>query len=212
MENNVVIVNSQPKDSKPKIKKIVLASLGLLVLVTGVLAGTLLIQQNQDFRERASTDPCLNHDTSDLCAADTVNNCAWVQCAAGGPEGISTGSCHVAETPVTSVCSPSEGEPSVVFCQNIKVYDFSWTELTASDLKALKPGDRVYLTVTGMPETENFDKARFSVNDGAWIEVGTDHIHTGTTTEFFYLYTIPSNNSTFKVEAEVHSVTLNTWI
>lgn len=51
---DVVIVNGDNKGGRGKI---VMAILGLLVLVVGVLAGTLLIRENQDFRERAAEIP-----------------------------------------------------------------------------------------------------------------------------------------------------------
>lgn len=53
---NVVIVNDSSKGSR-RIRKIVMAILGLLVLIVGVLAGTLLVRENQDFRERAAEIP-----------------------------------------------------------------------------------------------------------------------------------------------------------
>ncbi|OGM76634.1 hypothetical protein A2188_01930 [Candidatus Woesebacteria bacterium RIFOXYA1_FULL_43_9] len=55
-----------------KIKKVVFASLGLLVLVGGVLAGTFLIGKNQDFRERAAGVP--GKTCSEIAFSDDFNS------------------------------------------------------------------------------------------------------------------------------------------
>ena len=200
-----VSVDDKPKKYfvSPKGRKFVATLFGLLILVGGLTTGGYLVQQQQLLQQKASTgrpEVCDPIQSDSECIEIGIGG----ECGTGKTCQVSAGS---------TVCSCLTGETTTtISCQNIRIYDFNWTLLSAADLKLLKPGDRVYLTVTGEPTTENFDKAHFSINDGAWIEVGRDHIHTGTTTEFFYLYTIPSNNSAFKVKAEVYSVTLNTWI
>ena len=200
----VSVEDNKPKKYfvSPKGRKFVATLFGLLVLVGGLGAGGYLVQQQQDVRERAAIP-------EDTCSSQSSGGCA------NQPVGFNcqTGStCQITATDDTQTCSCVSSTITSISCKNIRVYDWNWTLLSAADLKLLKPGDRVYLTVTGEPTTENFDKARFSVNDGAWTEVGRDHLHTGTTSQFWSVYTIPSQNSYFKIKGEVHSVTLNTWI
>ena len=54
MENLTIIANSSQKRLNSKTKQAIWALLGLLILVGGVLAGTFLVKENQDFRERAA--------------------------------------------------------------------------------------------------------------------------------------------------------------
>jgi hypothetical protein len=200
----MAVKDSLPKyHVSPKGRRFVATLFGLLILVGGLSTGGYLVQQQQLIQQKASEDPCLTHTTAVLCDADDTNGCSWYLC---------NNSCHVTGTPNDDVCDPSATTSTTLSCREIKAYDFNWVLLTTSGLKSLKPGDRIYLTVTGEPTTESFDKARFSINGGAWIEVGSENKKAGTTTEFWYLYTIPSNNNSFKVEAQVHSVELNTWI
>jgi hypothetical protein len=112
-----------------------------------------------------------------------------------------TGTCK-GTTPLTPITPPTD----TPICQNIKAYDTSWNALTADQLKTLKVGDVVKLTVKGTNGT--FDKAQFKINGAATWTERTDK--KPSTEEFFIDYTIPAGITTFNVEAQVH-VTGGVW-
>lgn len=85
-------------------------------------------------------------------------------------------------------------------CRQIKAYDPSWNPLTPEQLSRLRPGDRVRFTAQGQPANE-FTKARFRVNQGAWQE--TTSKKPGTE-EYYLEYILPANVTNFRIEAEVY--------
>lgn len=224
---NVVIVNNNPKPSRPT-GKIVVAVLGLLILVTGVLAGTLLIRQNQDFRERASDDPCLARTTATLCASaigSTPLNCTWYDCGVCRTTGTSVAdACPTVPAPTDPPLVPTKPpteSSSTMSCDEIRGYNafsVTWQRLTLADLKNLKAGNLVYLTVYATWSSNSvtpFDKARIRINGGAWQETNsikpTVFPVTGQV-EYYISYTIPEGITSFKVEGQVHIAETNTWI
>jgi hypothetical protein len=109
-------------------------------------------------------------------------------------------------TACSSTTTNTETNTDTPICQNIKAYDTSWNALTADQLKTLKVGDVVKLTVKGANGT--FDKAQFKINGAATWTERTDK--KPSTEEFFIDYTIPAGITTFNVEAQVH-VTGGVW-
>jgi len=93
--------------------------------------------------------------------------------------------------------------PQEVSCGWIKAYDTTWGELTSSQLSNLHPGDTVYFAVAGNGPGV-FDKARFSINGGAWQETTTQR---GETREFYISYTIPEGVRDFEIKGEIHHQT-----
>lgn len=86
-------------------------------------------------------------------------------------------------------------------CNQIKVYDTNWNQLTSDQLKQLKPGDRVRFTVSGTASEGTFDMAQFTIN-GVERDLVT---HKKPQTEEFYdEYIIPSGNTEFSVSAKIH--------
>jgi len=99
--------------------------------------------------------------------------------------------------------TPTPTPPSEVSCWWIKAYNVNWQELTSSQLSSLRPGDTVYFVVAGNGAGV-FDKARFRINNGEWQETA---LKRSNTQEFYISYTIPSEVTNFKIEAEVHHQT-----
>lgn len=122
-----------------------------------------------------------------------------------------TGKDCVEPTPAPTPPPPPPGEeeppPTTAECKNIKAYDANFTQLSATQLAQLKPGDSVRFAVSGTTSSGSFDQARFRVNDGAWQQTTTKNSFG----EFFIVFTVPSGVTTFKVEAEVHHADLNQW-
>lgn len=86
-------------------------------------------------------------------------------------------------------------------CSNVIAYDENWVALTPSALSQLEEGDVVRFAVFGTASEGTFDMARFSVNGAAAVEV-TDL--KPSSQEFYYEYTIPEDEDTFNVSAEIH--------
>lgn len=86
-------------------------------------------------------------------------------------------------------------------CSEVRAYDSNWNQLDLEDLKDLQEGDVVRFTVSGTSSSGVFDKARFTINGQAPVEVtnkkpGTD--------EFYFEYTIPQGVTNFSIKGEVH--------
>ncbi len=90
-------------------------------------------------------------------------------------------------------------------CFNIRTYDLEDNELSIQDLSNLQPGDRIKFVVAGVATPNGtYDRARFRVTTGdiipSWNEVTTSDEDS----TFYYIYTIPDDAETFKVEAQIH--------
>ena len=71
-----------PPGSPPKKKnKVLLAIIGVLVLITGLTAGLILVQQPQDIRQRAQVYP--SSSPGGQCPGAGPNNCAIYECPSG---------------------------------------------------------------------------------------------------------------------------------
>lgn len=126
---------------------------------------------------------------------------ASVACTSPTPTPRGTSTPTPTRTP-TPTPTPTPG--LVPQCLNIKAYDTNWIQLTAEDLNKLKAGDKVLFTVAGTPANK-IDKARFKVNGTQRPEVtqkksGTD--------EYYDEYTIPAGVTSFRVNAQLHHVTV----
>lgn len=93
-------------------------------------------------------------------------------------------------------------------CKNIKAYDTNWEEVSNEDLSSLASGDKVRFTVSGGPQSDEFDKARFKINSGEWQET-TDKKPDSDL--FFIEYTIPEDVDEFKIDAQVHHTNKDKW-
>jgi hypothetical protein len=114
---------------------------------------------------------------------------------------------------VLTACSPESTPspspaPNTASCSNIQAYDTNWNLLSASQLSALKKGDKVNFTVHGTTTT-SFDKARFTINGTALGEVTTQK--PGSSQEFYTQYTIPAGTTSFTIKGEIHDSGTNGW-
>jgi len=87
----------------------------------------------------------------------------------------------------------------------VKAYNTSWVQLTQEQLNNLSAGDKVRFTVSGSTTEGTFDKARFTINGSQKDPVSTKKPGTE---EFYYEYEIPSGETSFTVDAEIHHSSL----
>lgn len=100
---------------------------------------------------------------------------------------------------------PPPGPGPTARCVEIKAYDTNWNQLTATQLSRLKVGDKVRFTVRGSATKGTFDKARFTING---IQRPAVTAKKPNTEEFYDEYTIPTGETTFTINAQVHHKTL----
>jgi len=222
------MVNSSKKGSR---RNKILASLGIVLMLLGIGAGVLIVRNNQltqsfawdcsqytflldpDGTVRVQNGSTIDEsaqlamvyingslvDTFDVPALDsgssivvgtvvlpTNQSYSW---RIEGSKDCENSDTVTVENQTTASCSP------------VIAYDEDWAQLTASDLSNLEEGDVVRFAVTGTASAGTFDKARFSVNGAAPVEV-TD-LRPGSE-DFYYEYTIPVGTETFSVNAEIH--------
>jgi len=92
----------------------------------------------------------------------------------------------------------------------IKVYNNNWIELKDSEIKKLRPGNRIVIGIETIKDN-NIDKARIRVNSNRWVDKDvTDKLNQAKNV-FYREYIIASDDSALKIEAELHSVTDN-WL
>ncbi len=112
--------------------------------------------------------------------------------------------CFCDDSEATPTATPSPTPGPAPRCWNIKAYDTSWNQLSASQLSGLKAGDRVRFAVSGSPANK-IDKAKFKIN-------GVDRPETSSkkpsTDEYYNEYTIPAGTTSFTINAKLHHVTL----
>lgn len=94
-------------------------------------------------------------------------------------------------------------------CGAVAAYNTNWQQLNATQLSALKAGDKVRFTITGTRTTGTFTKARFKVNQNPAVEVTSTK--PGSPEVFYYEYTIPAGTSSFNVGAAINHSTIG-WV
>ena len=110
--------------------------------------------------------------------------------------------------PVCAVFEKIQSEIAIK-CHGVKAYSEDWTELSATDLSALKAGDKVRFSVSGSSSSGNFDKAQFTINGTARAEVQSKKPGSE---EFYDEFTIPAGVQSFNVTAKVHHAGTDKWI
>lgn len=129
----------------------------------------------------------------------------------------SGGSAHISYNDSTN-CSETPTEPPVIVaptptappaitasCQNVKAYSTTWTELTSTQLTALKANSQVNFCVTGVATGGSFDKAKFMINNVEQTETTTKR---PSSNDFCQLYNLPAGVTNYNVVAQIHHVTL----
>jgi hypothetical protein len=92
----------------------------------------------------------------------------------------------------------------------IKVYNNNWIELKDSEIKKLKPGDKIVIGIETIKDSR-IDKARIRINRSQWFSDDVTDKFNQTKNIFYRDYVIASDDSTLKIEAELHSKT-NNWL
>lgn len=106
---------------------------------------------------------------------------------------------------IQEACNPTPVAPQ---CTGVTIYDTNWNLLTAAQLSALRPNDRIRLVVAGSASSGVFDRARFTVNGTLRPEVTTTMPNNG---NFYDEYIIPAGTTTFNVSAQIHHAGQNNW-
>ncbi|MBI2103883.1 hypothetical protein HYT59_02670 [Candidatus Woesebacteria bacterium] len=91
--------------------------------------------------------------------------------------------------------------PTTAQCLNIIVYDTDWNVLDADARAALKPGDKIRVTVSGSATAGAFDQARFTFNGTLRDPVTTKKPNTQ---EFYDEITIPAGATSIEIKGELH--------
>lgn len=209
-------------DNKPKKKfggKTIATILGILLLLLGIGAGVILLNQQQEIRIKAGAccSPtgaeyeltcgpglcCVNAGES-ACMDQPNPGYACKPCGGGGTTPTNPPS---NPTKPPSSPNPPSSDP-VVSCLNVKAYDTSWNVLTLDELNKLKTGDKVRFTVAGTATSGTFSKAKFTINTAVQPETTTKK---PSTEEFYIEYTIPINVEDFSINAQIYHST-NGWI
>jgi hypothetical protein len=205
-----VVSGPSPKGLTGKSRAVV-TILGVLLLVGGIAAGVFLVQQQQEIREKAAVTEC--QDDTD-CEIGFI--CIDTQCVIETP--LPTGTALPGETPLPTTSPEATASPTVTAtttpvpitaqCKEVKAFDTSWNQLTASDLAALEAGDTVRFTVYGTASSGNFDKGQFTINGTQRSEVTSKRPGTD---EFYDEYTISDDMATFNVTAQIHHEQQDVW-
>ncbi len=105
----------------------------------------------------------------------------------------------------TGTTPPGNGPTN--YCSDVKAFDASGNRIETANLKNLQPGTKVKFSIQGLPNQENYGKARFTINGGTPDE--TRQTENG---RFVYNYTIPAGVSEFRVKGEVYLQGQDRWI
>lgn len=220
---------SGKKPKSPGTKKMTAAVLGVLLLVGAVASGVILTQQNQNINKKA--------DTQEVCSIQSTGGCAglaWgANCgtqASGNPLVCSLQEPAQVGSDGNQICQcapQGSGTKINLSCTGIKIYTVtdaasasSWQLVSPSQYSSLSKGEDIYITVSGSV-TENevgkntIDKARFSI---VFEQISKDHLTwTESITkkpgseEYYYKFTVPENEPTFYINAELHDNSSDTW-
>ncbi len=121
--------------------------------------------------------------------------------------------CAVDDTPTSEPKSSPTPTPTTAapYCAAVKAYDTEWEVLSSTDLTSLSEGSVVNFCVSGLPLSNSFDKAQFTINGVKQTETSVNRPQSAETTyynEFCQSYTIPSGTTTFTVTGQIHHSTL----
>lgn len=93
---------------------------------------------------------------------------------------------------------------NLIYSKGIIIFDKDWNELKNEGIKRIKTGDKIILGVDKINNSD-IDMARIKVNEPSWSLENTtlnfDKIHN----VFYQEYQIASNESSLKVDAQLHS-------
>jgi hypothetical protein len=228
-ENDTFQEEKHVDTKSPGTKKMTAAVLGVLLLVGAVASGVILTQQNQNINKKA--------DTQEVCSIQSTGGCAglaWgANCgtqASGNPLVCSLQEPAQAGSDGNQICQcapQGSGTKINLSCTGIKIYTVtdaasasSWQLVSPSQYSSLSKGEDIYITVSGSV-TENeigkntIDKARFSI---VFEQISKDHLTwTESITkkpgseEYYYKFTVPENEPTFYINAELHDNSSDTW-
>ncbi len=226
---------SPPPQKKPT-KKIVAAIVGVLLLITGLVSGVVLINQQQLFQQKAWDCTKYHFVMTQTGKISAVNDSNRVEPLQKADVFINNQKVTTVNVPqlaagqsavVGQVTVPSNGAfnwqvkglsdcssagsfqaQETAKCLNIKAYDKNWNLLTQTQLTALKAGSVVRFAVAGSTSSGAFSKARFTINGTKGPEVTTKR---PTSEDYYYEYTIPTGTSTFSISAELFHNQFNAW-
>jgi hypothetical protein len=219
---------TSPPSTPHKNKKVFFAILGVIILTITTLSGFLLIARPVLFKSsawncgaytfdlsKAGVVTVTNGSTNDepLQRADVYIDNQKVQTfdvpALAAGESKELGTITVPTTTFswqingTSDCSNAgrvEIGATSYQCQNIKAYsEDGSTLLSAADLSALAAGSKIRLVAVGTGAAANYSAVRFTVN-GTLL---TESVLSGTSGDYYDVYTVPASVTTFAITAQL---------
>lgn len=199
-----------PTKSKKGVKGIFAAIIIAVFLALSVVAGVLLVRQNQNIREKAGSVMCPGGEacpyardpnlllschpvdgdgttTDSLCdGVGRVETCGPAYTKYCCP--VAGGDWTTDMTACTDTPTPTPTPPPITYkCNGIRAYNAQWNLITS--FSEIKPGDSLFFTVQGSAAT-GFDMAQFKIN-------GTEYPVTkvpkpGVSGEYYQTYKVPA--------------------
>lgn len=105
----------------------------------------------------------------------------------------------------TTELSQNRVKTKVLQSPGIKIYNGSWVEMKDTDIRALKPGDLIIVSIAGIAGVSEIDGARIKVNRTSW-EVADPNIVFDKQRNLYYKeYKILPTDAKLTVDAQLHS-------
>jgi len=209
-----IVTSTKPKKG---VKRIVAAVIIIIFLVVSVVAGVLLVGQNQNIQEKAKVTICpgaeacpypknrnllLSCHPVDSDGTTTDSLCSWVgrveTCGSASTKYCCPAAGGFWTTDMTACTSP----PVTYSCSGIGAYDTNVAGRKTVDLSKAKPGTIIYFTVKGSAAT-GFVGAKFKIKGVETAEITSINFNG----EFYYEYTVPAQctvSTGVPVQAKIH--------
>lgn len=107
-------------------------------------------------------------------------------------------------TPIPTVPVPTATTAPSGQCRDVRVYDSSGNRIT--DFRNIRAGQTVRFTTAGT--SAGFNKARFRINNGAWLPSSEGTSQVTSRGEFYIDYPVPTGTTSIKVETMVYHSSL----
>lgn len=109
---------------------------------------------------------------------------------------------------ITQKTTPADSQSQVIIqevkSKGVKLYDTTFKELSSAEIAKLKQGDVVNIAVESIRDAK-IDSARIRVNENEWKSDAITVKFNPTYYLFYKEYTIATNESILKIEAQLHS-------
>jgi hypothetical protein len=94
---------------------------------------------------------------------------------------------------------------NVVKSNGIIIYNKDWEQLKEEDLKKLRPGDLIKVSIAIISKTD-IDKARIKINRNSWDKDESQIVFDKNRNLFYKEYKVASSDAKLSIEAQFHSI------